>query len=293
MHKQFVSSLCRSIRRWLWYEAGAPSSDEKRFQGLTKSRIEKRRRPGRSASSVVQNHNGSRASKTLGGRTLSHRRRRMDILRLPGYQRPECGVHSWNGVEKQRRRCAFRLGQSRSHCEGSRGWCTIRRVVQQGVFGKAAHSGESGSCAETAFHQHSHSWDNMDREREGGFSGTGGGWTATKWFPEHDGLSGEIFFNFNLDKRQGEFSEKDADYADDLVAIFASALRDGPRPERTPENDPNLTRIGPTIGKPRKLLSRLAAHYSFSPKSRFAVYQDRSTIWALPIDQPRWYTLRD
>ena len=127
---------------------------------------------------------------------------------------------------------------------------------------------------------------NMERERDGGFSGTAGGWTATKWFPEHDGRSGEVFFNFNLDRRQGEFSEKDPDYADDLAAIFTSALRDGPRPERTPENDPNLTLTGPTIGKPRKLLSRLAAHYSFSPDSRFAVYQDRSTISALPIDQP-------
>ena len=96
----------------------------------------------------------------------------------------------------------------------------------------------------------------------------------------------EVFFNYDLEKRQGEFSEKDADYADDLVAIFASALRDGPRPERTPDNDPNLTRIGPTIGKARKLLSRLAAHYSFSPNGRFAVFQDRSTIWGLPIDKP-------
>jgi hypothetical protein len=127
---------------------------------------------------------------------------------------------------------------------------------------------------------------NLERERGGGFSGAAGGWTATKWFPDHDGLSGEVFFNFNLDIRQGEFSEKDADYADDLAAIFASALRDGPRPERTPENDPNLTRIGPKVEMPRKLLSRSAAHYSFSPKSRFAVYQDRSTILALPIDQP-------
>src|SRR5262249_42607245 len=42
---------------------------------------------------------------------------------------------------------------------------------------------------------------NIDREPEGGFSGTAGGWTATKWFPEHDALSAEIFFNFNLDKR--------------------------------------------------------------------------------------------
>jgi hypothetical protein len=127
---------------------------------------------------------------------------------------------------------------------------------------------------------------NMDRGRDGGFSATAGGWTATKWFPEHDGQSGEVYFNYDLVNRQGEFSEKDADYADDLVAIFASALRDGPRPERTPDNDPNLTRIAPTFGKARKLQSRLAAHYSFSPKGRFAVYQDRSTIWALPLDQP-------
>jgi hypothetical protein len=126
----------------------------------------------------------------------------------------------------------------------------------------------------------------MDRGRDGGFSGAAGGWTATKWFPEHDGQSGEVFFNYDLVKRQGEFSEKDADYADDLVAIFASALRDGPRPERTPDNDPNLTRIGPTIGKARKLLSRLAAHYSFSPEGRFAVYQDRSILWDLPMDKP-------
>jgi hypothetical protein len=125
---------------------------------------------------------------------------------------------------------------------------------------------------------------NIDRERGGGFSAAAGGWAATKWFPEHDGLEGEVFFNYNLAERQGEFSEKDADYADDLAAIFASAFRDGPRPERTPANDPNLTRTGPRIGKPRKLLSRLASHYSFSPKGHFAVYQDRSTVLALPID---------
>jgi len=64
---------------------------------------------------------------------------------------------------------------------------------------------------------------NMNRDRGGGFSAAAGGWTATKWLPEYDGLAGEIFFNYNLAERQGEFSEKDADYADDLVAIFASA----------------------------------------------------------------------
>ncbi len=126
---------------------------------------------------------------------------------------------------------------------------------------------------------------NMDRESTGGFSGRAGQWMATKWFPEHDGRSGEVYFNYNLAERRGEFSEKDADYADDLVTLFASAFRDGSRPERTPENDPNLTRMGPRIGPPRKLLSRLSSHYSFSPMGRSAVYQDDSVIWALPTDQ--------
>src|SRR5262245_209608 len=125
----------------------------------------------------------------------------------------------------------------------------------------------------------------MQRDRQGGFSGAAGGWTATKWFPEHDGESGEVYFNYDLSKGEGEFSEKDAEYADPLVAVFASALRDGPRPERTPENDPNLIRIGPKIGPPRKLLSHLSSHYSFSPNSAVAVYQDDSTILALPTDR--------
>jgi hypothetical protein len=124
----------------------------------------------------------------------------------------------------------------------------------------------------------------QSREKTGGFSGERDAWTTTKWFPEHDGLAGEVYFNYSLEDRQGEFSEKNADYADDLVAIFASAFRDGPRPERTPDDDPNITRIGPKIGQPRKLLSRLS-HYSFSPKGRFAVYQDRETISALSPDQ--------
>jgi hypothetical protein len=128
---------------------------------------------------------------------------------------------------------------------------------------------------------------NLHREEGGGFSGEEGDWTAMKWFPEYEGQSGEVYFNYDLAHRRGEFSEKDADYADDLVAIFASALRDGPRPERTPENDPNLTRIGPAIGKPRKLLARSAAHQCFCPKARFAVYQDGTTIFALPLDKPK------
>jgi hypothetical protein len=58
----------------------------------------------------------------------------------------------------------------------------------------------------------------------GGGCGGAGTWTATKWF-----LSGgdvEVFFNYDLTGKRGDFSEKDSDYRKGLVAAFA-ALRDG------------------------------------------------------------------
>jgi hypothetical protein len=62
----------------------------------------------------------------------------------------------------------------------------------------------------------------------GGFQGIGN-WTATKAFPQQEGREGEVFFNFSTGAGKGEFSQKDADYDKDVVAVFAS-LRDGPPP---------------------------------------------------------------
>lgn len=126
--------------------------------------------------------------------------------------------------------------------------------------------------------------ENAQREPLGGFSEATGGWTATKWFPSNDLAEAEVYFNFNFDQRQGEFSEKDADYADDLLSIFAAALRDGPRPPRTPENDPNLALVGPAIGRSRQLLKRRTSFNTFTPDSRFAVYEDRERILALSVE---------
>ncbi|MCE9534764.1 MAG: site-specific integrase [Planctomycetes bacterium] len=46
------------------------------------------------------------------------------------------------------------------------------------------------------------------------------------------------------------------------------------------------TRTGPTIGQPIKLLPRRSAHYSFTSKDQFVVYQVNSTIFALPLEKP-------
>ncbi|WP_394842180.1 hypothetical protein LZC95_34515 [Pendulispora brunnea] len=80
-----------------------------------------------------------------------------------------------------------------------------------------------------------------------GFGGHGGGYSATKLFLERGALQAEVFFNFNLEARRGEFAEKDADYANPMAALLATELRDGPRPRRTPANDATMTDKGPRI----------------------------------------------
>ncbi len=87
--------------------------------------------------------------------------------------------------------------------------------------------------------------------RNDGFSGEGT-WTATKWFCTTDSVeAAEVFFNFSLDDKRGELSEKDADYDADIASCLATALRDGQPPPRTPANDPTLATTGPelVIGK--------------------------------------------
>jgi hypothetical protein len=44
---------------------------------------------------------------------------------------------------------------------------------------------------------------------------------ATKLFLERRGVEAEVFFNFNLKTKNGEFAEKDARYADAMVALLA------------------------------------------------------------------------
>ena len=64
------------------------------------------------------------------------------------------------------------------------------------------------------------------RERHGGFrGGRFGKWTATKLFPELDGRQGEVFFNYSVEDKTAELTEKDADYADDLAFVFGSAFK--------------------------------------------------------------------
>jgi hypothetical protein len=116
--------------------------------------------------------------------------------------------------------------------------------------------------------------ENETRSPKGGFSGKGGGWRTMKWFPERDGYSAEVFFNYNLEENLGEFSEKDPDYREDLLTVLAMAVRDGPWPYRTPQSDPNLTDTGPRMGKGR-LLSKKPVGFMFGPDAKFVLYASK------------------
>ncbi|HEY4122630.1 MAG TPA: hypothetical protein VGM56_32420, partial [Byssovorax sp.] len=89
----------------------------------------------------------------------------------------------------------------------------------------------------------------VDAHHDGtGFGGRGGGWTATKLFLQRPGLGeAELYFNFNLAKKEGHFAVKDDDYKDAAVAFFAGELRDGPRPRRTAATEPSMSEAGPHI----------------------------------------------
>jgi hypothetical protein len=78
--------------------------------------------------------------------------------------------------------------------------------------------------------------------------GAGGEWTSTRWSPSTPRLAAEVFFNFNLAAKEGEFVEKDFAQREDLEALWARVLRDGARGLRTPAEDPNIVATGPHLG---------------------------------------------
>ena len=74
-----------------------------------------------------------------------------------------------------------------------------------------------------------------------------------------------MFFNYNLADGVGEFAEKDADYRADLLDVIALVVRDGPRPPRTPANDPNLAAAGPRVEDLKPIPNSKDAQFLFSP----------------------------
>jgi hypothetical protein len=67
--------------------------------------------------------------------------------------------------------------------------------------------------------------ENQSRAPGGGFNPSPPGkWTAMKIFLPQGGDGAEVFLDFSLELRKGEFSEKDVDYGDEVLARLATVL---------------------------------------------------------------------
>jgi hypothetical protein len=105
-----------------------------------------------------------------------------------------------------------------------------------------------------------------------GFVRGGGSWTACEWKPATPRLDAAVFFNFNLDSREGEFIEKDWGQRDDLLALWARVLRDGPRGQRTPQEDANVAPAGPQLGALIKFAGAEGRDPFFVPGGKWLIY---------------------
>lgn len=131
----------------------------------------------------------------------------------------------------------------------------------------------------------------LARDAKGGFKGgRGGTWSATKWFLQDDTAEAEVYFNYSPSEKRAEFAEKDEEYRDDLMQQLVLGLRDGPLPERTPENDPNLTLTGPRVAN-WKRIAETNETCQFSPDGGVLAITaseggTNSKIYLAPITNP-------
>ena len=115
--------------------------------------------------------------------------------------------------------------------------------------------------------------------------GGSGTWDATKLFCSSAGIdSAELFFNLSIADKQGEFSEKDADYNKDVVACLATVLRDGLPPPRTPANDATLAAAGPRLDLGKKIGNRRMQELALSPARLLMIDERGDSAAVVEVD---------
>ncbi len=131
--------------------------------------------------------------------------------------------------------------------------------------------------------------ENLSGPREG-LKEKQGSWVDTKWFIQNEGLDAEVFFDYNLSSARAAFSEKDSDYDADVVQGLAFVLRDGPRPPRSPQNDPNFTTDGPRVADLQSIPDSTHCAAEFARGGKLLLFWRRtaaSSLMAAPLDNPQ------
>jgi hypothetical protein len=125
---------------------------------------------------------------------------------------------------------------------------------------------------------------------EWGLKSGGGTWVATQWSFENDGLDGAIYFNYDLTSGRAEMMGTSPDSDADVVEAIAAAVRDGPRPPRTAQNDPNFTNRGPAVVDLQLTADSSQSRAIFAPGGKLLIcfgFKGPDTISAVTLDHSR------
>jgi hypothetical protein len=112
----------------------------------------------------------------------------------------------------------------------------------------------------------------MTRAEGDVFTPGGGTWTVCKWTPTTPRLESEVFFDFNVETGEGQFVEKEPGLRENLMAVWARILRDGPRGQRTPQEDANVASSGPHLGELYQFAGAEGRDPFFVPGGKWLIY---------------------
>jgi hypothetical protein len=129
---------------------------------------------------------------------------------------------------------------------------------------------------------------------EHNFRAFGGSWVATKLFVSNESLDGEIYFNYDLRSGNAQIAESDGDEDADVLTGLAAGLRDGPRPIRSPANDPNFTNDGPRVVDQKDVPNSLHCRAIFARGGKLLIllHNDSTSVaTAVSLDNPAQQTI--
>ncbi len=121
--------------------------------------------------------------------------------------------------------------------------------------------------------------------------GTRDGWEANKLFLHFGAHDAEVYLNVAPDGSRVRLLEKDAEYASDLLAVLAIAVRDGVPARRSARNDEFMETDQPVFANPTRLATRgefQGGVWSGTGFIVFAESNDRHHIvhWKAPGAEP-------
>ncbi len=114
------------------------------------------------------------------------------------------------------------------------------------------------------------------------------GWEANKLFLRFGAREAEVYLNVAPDGKRVRLLEKHQDYAADLLAVLAIAVRDGIPPRRSTSSDKHMASDEPLFARPTSLTAQGRLHDGVWSTTGFVGIIDNRRVvhWASPGAEP-------